>query len=183
MKKLALAFLIVACSPAAQPAAVDRPATAAAPIFELGEITVLEAGTPMLKLHANGTTEIAAHHGAMTVAPGAPASSASLPVELQPGPTFAADGSLTNNGQPIARLAADGTLHAKDRALPIVVTADRVTLSQLAAAISIDANGQIHFEGGNSQAVPKDLRVQGANTPGQRRAVLTLLALLLMPPE
>jgi hypothetical protein len=154
---------------------------ATATILELGEMTLLEDGQPMLKIHADGTTEIGQRSGALQ--PGA--SSDSLPLTLGPGPTLHADGTIAKETEPRARLNADGTLtavegHAAIRG--VTVTADTVTVTGGSAgtlSITLSADGAITQTGGTGS--PRTMRVEGADTPGKRRAILTLLGLLIAP--
>jgi len=120
---------------------------ATATILELGEMTLLEDGQPMLKIHADGT--------------------------------------IAKETEPRARLNADGTLtavegHAAIRG--VTVTADTVTVtggSVGTLSITLSADGAITQTGGTGS--PRTMRVEGADTPGKRRAILTLLGLLIAP--
>jgi uncharacterized Zn-binding protein involved in type VI secretion len=173
-------LFVVACS--STPAVPTTPAAPTASVIELGELSVFEGASAMIKIHANGTTEIGGHSGRMQITPGETASTDSLPITFKPGPTLHGDGSIDKAGKPVARLGADGTIVslADNKVLPITVTSDKITITGNGSAASIDmtADGTLIVPGADKQ-----LRVQGADTAGKRRAALMLVGLLLMPGE
>jgi hypothetical protein len=170
---LALALALTACG--GSPSATG-PTTRAAPapmppasIFELGEITVLEGANPMLKIHADGTTELGGHDGTMTVV-------------WKPGPTLRPDGSIEVGGKAVAQLDADGSVRdrAKGTLVPITVKDDKVSFTSLGANVGIQlaVNGSVTLIGGNARA-DQTPSVVGADSAGKRRAVLFMMGLML----
>jgi hypothetical protein len=153
--------------------------TAAAP-FELGEITVFEGAQAMLKIHADGSTELGGHSGRMELKPGQPASSDSLPVVFKPGPTLKTDGTIEWKGKAVARVNADGTVTnlETNQAAPVTVTADKVTFDE--GTIVLSADGKMTFAGPNAKQPTDDKqpRVEGADSPGKRRTVLALVGMM-----
>jgi hypothetical protein len=180
MVRLALILAaIVACSHSK--AVTTSPS--AGTTFELGEITVFEGQQATLKLHANGMTEIAVRSGEIKLEPGKVASSDSLPVVWKPGLNAHTDGTIEKDGKSI-RVNSDGTVTAPDangKIPPITITADQATLTEHGKplAIALGADGTVRFPG-HDQDAPADKRVhvEGADTPGKRRLVLTLLMLM-----
>jgi len=155
--------------------------------MELGEMTMFDGDQAMLKIHADGSTEIGGRSGEMKPDKDGKMSSDSLPVTFKPGPKLKTDGSIEFQGEAIARLNADGTivgLKGKTETLPIAVTADKVTITEGGKQIGFDlaANGAITTFGSDKQP-DKPIRVEGADTPGKRRAVLALTSLMFMHHE
>ncbi|MCW5804538.1 MAG: hypothetical protein KIT31_19360 [Deltaproteobacteria bacterium] len=183
----ALLGIAVALSACAHTAATTK-APAAPAVFELGEVTMFEGDEPVFKLHADGATEIGfrslAH--AVELEPGQTFSTKGLPYELKAGPTLAADGTLRIDGRDTVRANLDGTLTViatKARVDGITITADRVRIqSPKGAAITLElgADGTLTQHGGN-KLDDRPVRVTGADTPGKRRAILTLVGLALAP--
>jgi hypothetical protein len=147
------------------------PTTAPATILELGEMTLFEDGAAMLKIHADGTTEIGQR------------SADQVALALAPGPTLHADGTIAKETEPRARLNADGTLtaiegHAKIDG--VTITADTLTVTSGSAGtltVTLSADGTISQTGNMKNS--RTMRVEGADTPGKRRAMLTVIALLI----
>jgi hypothetical protein len=160
------------------------PTTApAATVLELGEITIFDGDQPMVKIHADGSTELGGHSGSMEIKPGQPASTDSLPVVWKPGPKLGTDGSVSTNGEVRGRVSADGKIVdvKTNQALPMVVSDDKIDITEGGKTVSIllAADGTVSFAGGNASQPDKPPHVQGATTPGKRRTALVLMALLL----
>lgn len=171
-------LFVVACS--STPAVPTTPAAPTASVIELGELSVFEGASAMIKIHANGTTEIGGRHGRLQITPGETTSTDSLPITFESGPTLHADGAIDKGGKPVGRLGADGAIVVLEdnSKLPIAVTSDKITFTGGGPIASIDmtADGALILPG-----TGKQLRVQGADTAGKRRAALTLVGLLLAP--
>lgn len=171
-------FSLAACG-GAKPA-VSPPTPVAASAFELGEITVFDGSQAMMKIHANGTTEFGVHKGTLKIQPGQTASTDSLPVVWEAGPTLRADGSIVVKGEARVQVLGDGTVQdlVHGTKLPIVITAERGSIQRgdRTLAIELAADGKITFVGGDSKVdfVP---HVEGASSPGKRRVVLALMTL------
>ena len=175
-KTILLTFALAACG---GKSATPTTPTAPASTFELGELTVFEGDQAMVKIHADGSSELGGHSGKMELKPGQTASSDSLPVTWKPGPLFKADGTIEYKGKAVAKVNADGTVMnlESNKVEPITITADKVTLDK--GAIVLAADGTISFEGPNATKPDKTPHVTGADTPGKRRTVLALVGLLL----
>jgi hypothetical protein len=169
MKQLLFALALAACgSKGAGPTTAPLPPTTApaTTTLELGEVTVYDGSDAMVKIHANGNTEMGGQsNGAVT---------------YKAGPVLAADGTATYEGKPVAKLNADGTVMdlTTNKIVPITVTADKLTISGggQTASIVLNADGTMTVPNGGSKAAP---RVEGADTAGKRRAVLLMVGLLM----
>ncbi|MEJ7601824.1 MAG: hypothetical protein WKG01_28255 [Kofleriaceae bacterium] len=166
-QSLAIALALAACGSKGEPTTPSQPAVAASAPVELGEMAMLEGDTPMVKIHADGTTE-------MSEGPG----------EFRAGPTIKADGTVEFQGQPVARIQADGTivsLGAGAGPLPIVVTADKATITERDKQIGLElsASGELTVVG-TGMKPDKPVRIQGADTPGKRRTVLAFASIMFM---
>jgi len=155
--------------------------------IELGEITMFDGDDAMLKMHADGTTEVGGRSGEMKPDKDGKMSSDSLAITFKPGPTIKADGSIVFQGEPVARINADGTivgLKGKTEQLPIVVTADKVTVSEGGKQMGFElaANGAVTVFGGDKKP-DKPIRVEGADTAGKRRLVLAFTSLMFLRME
>jgi hypothetical protein len=187
--KIISAFVIaslVACGGKSNPdpTTATKTEVAATGGIELGEITMFDGDDAMLKIHADGTTEVGGRSGEMKPDKDGKMSSDSLPIVFKPGPTIKADGSIEFQGEPVARINADGTivgLKGKTEPLPIVVTADKVTVSEGGKQMGFElaADGKVTVFGGDKQP-DKPIRVEGADTAGKRRLVLAFTSLMFL---
>ncbi|MEO8845891.1 MAG: hypothetical protein ABI591_28290 [Kofleriaceae bacterium] len=170
MKHLLFAVALAACGGKSAPPTTPLPpatAPAATTTLELGEVTVYDGSDAMVKIHANGNTEMGGQsNGAVT---------------YKAGPVLAVDGTATYEGKPVAKLNADGTVMdlTTNKIVPITVTADKLTINGgggQTASIVLNADGSMTIPNGGSKAAP---RVEGADTAGKRRAVLLMVGLLM----
>jgi hypothetical protein len=142
------------------------------PTFELGEIVVFDGPDAMLKIHASGATEIGRKKD------GSPDG-----VRWKPGPTLAADGSIEYRGKPRARVAADGTVldPATNQPLPIKVSDAKLEVSARGrvTTVALSPEGKITITNAPGTLHDQPPRVEGADTPGKRRAVLALVGFIL----
>jgi len=175
------AFVLL-CSFAACAGTPPPAKPAVQPTFELGEITVFDGANAMLKIHADGTTELGGHAGRLEIKPGETASTDSLPIVWKPGPTLKPDGSIELRGQAVVRVNRDGSVQDLKRGTtaPLTIDADKVsfTTDGRTVGLALAADGSIELIGGLAKA-DKPPRVEGADTPGKRRAVLALMGLML----
>ncbi|MEO6777272.1 MAG: hypothetical protein ABI467_30370 [Kofleriaceae bacterium] len=170
MKQLLFVVALAACGGTKTTTAPTTPpavAPAASTTLDLGEITVYDGSDAMLKLHANGTTEMGGHtNGAVT---------------YKAGPVLATDGTATYDGKPVAKLNADGTVMdlTENKLVPVTVTADKLTITAgggQSAEILLNADGTMVIPNSGSKG---PARVEGADTAGKRRAVLLMVAMLM----
>ena len=184
-----LALALAACGGASSAGHSTTPSNQTAPAasttFELGEITVFDGPDAMLKVHADGSTELGGHQSDMQ--PGA--TSPTTKVVWMPGPTLKTDGTIEWKGKPVAKLADDGTLQAIDAPAGASMPAIHVTADQLAitaqgqtVTVALAADGAITITNAPGKLHDQPPHVEGADTPGKRRAVLTLLAFVLGGP-
>jgi hypothetical protein len=183
-----LAVLLAACGGKATPSSTtttSSQSTAASTPFELGEITVFQGQDAMLKIHADGTTELGYRHGTMTVSPGQTGSSSNaLPVSWKPGPKVTADGKLEAEDRATVQFGVDGTLteqkEGKTKQLPLKVRDDSVVVSAGGSSytLSLGADGIVKLPPGAKVPPGTESHVEGATTPGKRRLVLTFLGIL-----
>jgi len=151
-------------------------------VIELGELTLFEGDDAVLKIHADGSTEMGHRSGKLELKPGQVASSSSLPVTFQAGPTIKPDGTIESKGQAVARLKPDGTIvNLKTNVtLPAIVGADKVTITERGTTITIElaADGTLSVIGAKKNHPDKPMRLAGADTPGKRKIVLALIAVM-----
>lgn len=174
---------LAACGGSSTSTALATP-TAPASVLELGEITIADGAQPVFKLHVDGTSEMGVRKGRLEITPGQTASSDSLPLSWDPGPTLHADGTIDAKGKTaVARLNQDGTITATEthETLPMTVIGSRLTITvggATKAVLDLAPDGSI-------KATPApgkfDLHVQGASSPGQIKAALVLLGIALAP--
>jgi hypothetical protein len=155
-------------------------------LLELGEITMFEGDDARMKIHADGTTEIGYRSGSSgKIEPGKPFSSDSLPVVFKPGPSITADGAFTRDGKALAKLDPGGTftvVATKEPIRGVTVTADKIVITAPQGSVSFEykPDGTLQQIGGN-KLNDKHLRIEGADTPGKRRAMLAFLSIMLAP--
>jgi hypothetical protein len=170
MKHLLFVVALAACggskttaAPTVTPTVVPAPSTT----LDLGEVTLYDGSDAMLKIHANGNTEMGGHrNGAVT---------------YKAGPVLSTDGTVTYEGKPVAKLNADGTVMdlTENKLVPVTVTADKLTITGgggKSAEIVLNADGTMAMPDSGSKA---PARVEGADTAGKRRAVLLMVAMLM----
>lgn len=178
-----LSLVLAACGGASTGHATTPSSTTAAPAaattFELGEITVFDGPDAMLKVHADGSTELGGHDSQM--APGA--TTATTKVVWQPGPTLKPDGTIEWQGKAVAKLADDGTLQDLTSSTPtgIHVTADELAITDhgQTVTLALAADGKVTITNAPGKLHDQPPHVEGADTPAKRRTVLTLIGLLL----
>jgi hypothetical protein len=151
---------------------------------ELGEITIFDDAEPMLKIHADGSTEMANKSGRLYTVPGTTASSRSLTITWQAGPTIRPDGIVSADGRDVARINADGTVIILETSepLPATITDDKLTVTRQDGStrtLALGADGALVASHGNRPPTPQG-RVVGADTAGKRRTVLSLIAMMLI---
>jgi hypothetical protein len=142
---------------------------------ELAEITVYENDQAMVRLHADGTSEVARNllHDTTETA-------------LDPGPTVAADGTVSLGTTEVARVNPDGSIVdlLTQSNMPITLTSDRVTFAHdgTVSGFALAASGKVSkIEGAMTTELP--IRVDGADTPLARRTVLAFLVVLFQKPD
>jgi len=184
MRQIGLSILVAVAACANKP---PTPATPPPPPFtlELGELTLFEGPDAMLKVHADGTTELGGRSGRLQITPGQTASSDSLPITWKPGPTLHADGSITAAGAAVAKVNADGSIVElkSNTTLPFTITADKVTFLSEGNSISVEmsADGKLSRIGAPAEPANKQIRVEGADTAGKRRTMLVMVGVMLAP--
>jgi hypothetical protein len=178
----ALSIALAACGGKDGGSTTTTPTTAKADMqFELGEMTVLEGTQAMIKIHADGSTEIGSRSGTMELKPGQPASSDSLPVSFKPGPMIKTDGTFEWQGKAVARVNSDGTVTNLENNQPaqVTLTADQVTMPEGTIALAADGKLTVAGPHATTPSADKQMHAEGADTAGKRRTVLALVALML----
>jgi hypothetical protein len=153
-------------------------ATTTAGTFELGEITVFEGSDAVLKIHTNGSTEIARGSVPKDAKP-----------TLDPGPTLKPDGTLEEEGKAVARITSDGTLASLGDNKPTGVHVDADAFSFDAHdgspvwKMSLASDGKltmpVDHKPDAGEPAP-DMHVTGADTPGKRRATLAMMSIVFL---
>jgi hypothetical protein len=185
MGKLHVSILTLAVAACANksPAPVAPPPAPVA--LELGEITLFEGANAMLKIHADGTTELGGHSGRLEITPGKTASTDSLPITWKPGPTLHADGSISAAGAAVAKVNADGSIVElkTGTTLPFSITPDKVTFASEGTSITVElsADGKLSRAGAPAEPADKQIHVEGADTAGKRRTILVMVGVMLAP--
>ena len=180
----AAALALIACGGKTESTSTPpKPVASVSPIFELGEMTLVEATQGVFKIHADGTTEMADRSGTVERKPGQSASSDRLPVTWKPGPTLHTDGTFLVHGEAVVRVKPDGSvvnLKTGD-AEPLVVIDDTLTVTDHGErhVVKLATDGALTLVGGQGRAA-EVLHVDGAETAGKRRAVLAMVGLALM---
>jgi hypothetical protein len=143
-----IAVALVACG--GQKAKSDStPAPADGSVaLKLAEVTVFDGQDALLKLHADGTTELSSKEANET--------------KWVKGPTFQADGTLLVDGQPKAKLTQAGiAITGTDKVLPLAIKEDRVSVTDADKQIifSLEKDGSLKVAGLDTQG--KAIRFQG----------------------
>lgn len=143
--------------------------------LEFAEMTVYEGDQPVLRIHADGKTELASK-----VAPGTTETGGD---EWTPGPVVAADGTIMVNQQPVARANPDGSMVdlRTNETLPVTYTAEKVVTEAdgVEQGLALAEDGSITLVG---PQVPEGavMKVEGATSEVHRKAVLALLGALFL---
>lgn len=170
---LAAALALAACGggtakPATTTATTEPEAAQAAPAgsFELGELKFYEGDDLGLQLHANGHVEVKLTHSEA----GKPAEETWTDVG-----SFAADGTISSaDGAKHGKANPDGTfVGAQGQTAPFHLEGEALVVAD--TKITIDDKGIV--QGGNDGG--KQLRIEGATTPGLKRTALVVLAVML----
>ena len=134
--------------------------------LEFAEMTLFQGKTAVLKIHADGKTEL---WDAAAKA-------------LQPGPTVKADGTFNFKDQDVARANPDGTIKSltSGEMLPVTVTEEKVINSSSGSEVglSLAADGTITLIGQPAPPKGQTPRLEGAATPGNRKTALAIIGAL-----
>jgi hypothetical protein len=152
----------------AKPEADKPPEPPAPPHLEFAEMTLFQGKTPVLKIHADGKTEL--------YDPKAKA--------LAPGPVVKADGTFNFKDQDVARANPDGTIKQLPSGdmLPVTVSEEKVvnTASGAEVGLSLAADGTITPIGQPAPPPAQAMRLEGAATPGNRKTALAIVGALFL---
>jgi hypothetical protein len=154
---------------AAKPDEPQKPAEPAnPPHLEFAEMTLFQGKTPVLKIHADGKTEM--------YDPKAKG--------LAPGPTVKPDGTFNFKEQDVARANPDGTIKQlpSGETLPVTVTEEKVvnTASGSEVGLTLAADGAMTPIGQAAPPPAQAMRLEGAATPGNRKTALTIIGALFL---
>lgn len=148
--------------------AAKPPEPAGPPHLEFAEMTLFQGKTPVLKIHADGKTEM--------YDPKAKA--------LAPGPTVKADGTFNFKEQDVARANPDGTIKQlpSGEALPVTVSEAKVvnTSSGAEVGLALAADGTITPIGQPAPPPAQAMRLEGATTPAHRKTALAVVGALFL---
>lgn len=152
-----------------KPAEAEKPPEPPAPPhLEFAEMTLFQGKTPVLKIHADGKTEM--------YDPKAKA--------LAPGPVVKADGTFNFKDQDVARANPDGTIKQlpSGEKLPVTVTEDKVvnTSSGTEVGLALAADGSITPIGQPTPPPAQAMRLEGATTPAHRKTALAVVGALFL---
>jgi len=150
--------------PVAPAPATPPPAAAAPAHLKFAEMTISEGTRPILKIHADGKTEVAGQGGVWSE-----------------GPAVAPDGTITFKAQQVARIEADGTIKnlRTGQLIPVTVAPDLLTaqISGNEVKFQMSAEGIIAVPGAPPE---KHLKVDGATDPETRRTALALVGAIFI---
>jgi hypothetical protein len=153
----------------AKPADPDKPPEPPnPPHLEFAEMTLFQGKTPVLKIHADGKTEM--------YDPKAKA--------LAPGPTVKTDGTFNFKDQDVARANPDGSIKQlpSGETLPVTVSAEKVvnTSSGSEVGLQLAEDGKISQIGQPALPPAQAMHLEGATTPAQRKTALTIVGALFL---
>lgn len=152
-----------------KPAEAEKPPDPPGPPhLEFAEMTLFQGKTPVLKIHADGKTEM--------YDPKAKA--------LAPGPVVKPDGTFNFKDQDVARAHPDGTIKQlpSGETLPVTVTAEKVvnTSSGSEVGLQLAADGSITPIGQPAPPPAQAMRLEGATTPAHRKTALAVVGALFL---
>lgn len=152
----------------AKPEADKPPEPPAPPHLEFAEMTLFQGKTAVLKIHADGKTEM--------YDPKAKA--------LAPGPTVKTDGTFNFKEQDVARANPDGTIKQlpSGDTLPVTVTEQKVvnTSTGTEVGLQLAADGTITPIGQPAPPPAQAMRLEGATTPAHRKTALAVVGALFL---
>jgi hypothetical protein len=151
-----------------KPEAEKPPEPPGPPHLEFAEMTLFQGKTPVLKIHADGKTEM--------YDPKAKA--------LAPGPVVKPDGTFNFKDQDVARAHPDGSIKQlpSGETLPVTVTAEKVvnTSSGSEVGLQLAADGSITPIGQPAPPPAQAMRLEGATTPAHRKTALAVVGALFL---
>ena len=146
--------------------------------LEFAEMTLYEGTTPMLKIHADGTTELAQRLSD-------PSKAKAGEVTWEPGPQVKANGTIIYKEQQVARVNPDGSITnlRTNEKLPVTVSAEKVVTTQngqeLGLALAEDGNISLIGQAAPDPGKPV-MKLEGATSPAHRKTALSLMGALFM---
>lgn len=154
---------------APKPADAAKPPDPPGPAhLEFAEMTLFQGKTPVLKIHADGKTEM--------YDPKAKA--------LAPGPTVKTDGTFNFKEQDVARANPDGTIKQlpSGDTLPVTVSEGKVvnTSSGSEVGLALAEDGTITPIGQPAPPPAQAMRLEGATTPAHRKTALAVVGALFL---
>lgn len=153
----------------AKPAEPEKPAEPPnPPHLEFAEMTLFQGKTPVLKIHADGKTEM--------YDPKVKA--------LAPGPVVKPDGTFNFKDQDVARANPDGTIKQlpSGDTLPVTVTEEKVVNTSTGSEVGLQLaeDGKISQIGQPALPPAQAMHLEGATTPGQRKTALAVVGALFL---
>ena len=152
----------------AKPAEAKPPDPPGPAHLEFAEMTLFQGKTPVLKIHADGKTEM--------YDPKAKA--------LAPGPVVKADGTFNFKDQDVARANPDGTIKQlpSGETLPVTVSEQKVvnTSSGSEVGLSLAEDGSITPIGQPAPPPAQAMHLEGATTPAHRKTALAVVGALFL---
>jgi hypothetical protein len=147
------------------------------PHLEFSEMVLYDGTTPVLKVHADGSTELGKRTGDPKAKP--------PKVTWEAGPLVKADGTLVYKEQNVARVHPDGSMVnlLTNEPLPVKVHADTVMSNQNGKEIglALAEDGSISLVGQAAPATGKPvMKLEGASTAGQRKTALAIMGAILL---
>ena len=146
--------------------------------LEFAEMTLYEGTTPMLKIHADGSTELAQRLSD-------PSKAKAGEVTWEPGPQVKANGTIIYKEQQVARVNPDGSITnlRTNETLPVTVSAEKVVTTQngqeLGLALAEDGNITLIGQAAPDPGKPV-MKLEGATSPAHRKTALSLMGALFM---
>ena len=144
------------------------PEPPAPPHLEFAEMTLFQGKTAVLKIHADGSTEM--------YDPKAKA--------LAPGPKVKPDGTFNFKEQDVARANPDGTIKQLPSGdmLPLTVTEEKVVNTGTGSEVGLQlgADGAITPIGQPAPPKGQAMRLEGASTPAHRKTALAIVGALFL---
>lgn len=152
----------------AKPAEAKPPDPPGPAHLEFAEMTLFQGKTPVLKIHADGKTEM--------YDPKAKA--------LAPGPVVKTDGTFNFKDQDVARANPDGTIKQlpSGDTLPVTVSEQKVvnTSSGSEVGLQLAEDGTITPIGQPAPPPAQAMHLEGATTPAHRKTALAVVGALFL---
>lgn len=157
-------------------------APALEPHLEFAEMTLFEGSKPVLKIHADGSTELPKRLSD-------PGAAQSGEAQWEAGPLVKADGTIIFKEQQVARVNPDGTITnlRTNEKLPVTYSASEVVSTgggkQVGLSLAEDGNMTLTGDVPAEAAGKAVMKLEGAQSEAHRKTALAVVGALFMAKE